>query len=102
MLQKKKLSNFKLKKLKFEKLSYLTLEANKLLSSQNFTLSEFAELVTESWMVKKSLANEVSNQHIDEIFKFSLQNGALGGKLLGAGAGGFLMFIIPKKKKRIY
>ena len=51
---KKKLSNFKLKKLKFEKLSYLTLEANKLLSSQNFTLSEFAELVTESWMVKKS------------------------------------------------
>ena len=97
---KKKLSNFKLKKLKFEKLSYLTLEANKLLSSQNFTLSEFAELVTESWMVKKSLANEVSNQHIDEIFKFSLQNGALGGKLLGAGAGGFLMFIIPKNKKK--
>ena len=51
-------------------------------------------------MVKKSLANEVSNQHIDEIFKFSLQNGALGGKLLGAGAGGFLMFIIPKIKKK--
>ena len=100
MLQKKKLSNFNLKKLKFEKLSYLTLEANKLLSSQNFTLSEFAELVTDSWMVKKSLANEVSNQNIDEIFKFSLQNGALGGKLLGAGAGGFLMFIMPKNKKK--
>ncbi len=97
---KKKLSNFNLKKLKFEKLSYLTLEANKLLSSQNFTLSEFAELVTDSWMVKKSLANEVSNQNIDEIFKFSLQNGALGGKLLGAGAGGFLMFIMQKNKKK--
>lgn len=97
---KKKLSNLHLKKLKFEKLNYLTVDAKKLLSSQNFKLKEFSELVTDSWMVKKSLANEVSNNKIDQIFQYSLQNGALGGKLLGAGAGGFLMFIIPKNKKK--
>tara|TARA_A100001011_G_scaffold400575_1_gene516397 strand:+ start:7786 stop:8769 length:984 start_codon:yes stop_codon:yes gene_type:complete len=97
---KKKLSNFKVKKIKFEKLNYLTLEADKLLSSKNFILKDFAKLVTESWMIKKSLANEVSNNYIDEIFEFSLKNGALGGKLLGAGAGGFLMFIISKNKKK--
>ena len=47
---------------------------------------------------KKGLSNKVSNDLIDEVLNIGLKNGAYGGKVLGAGGGGFLMFIAPKKK----
>ena len=55
-------------------------------------LPEFAKLLTEQWELKKRRTPGASNSTIDEWFELGLTNGALGGKLVGAGGGGFLMF----------
>lgn len=62
------------------------------------SLSEFGELLHKTWQSKKSLENGVSNRQIDEMYDLALQNGAWGGKLLGAGGGGFLLLFAPPEE----
>jgi D-glycero-alpha-D-manno-heptose-7-phosphate kinase len=62
-------------------------------------LKEFARLMNVHWLNKKKRSNNMSNQHINELYDFALANGALGGKLIGAGGGGFLMFYTEEKTK---
>jgi len=62
---------------------------------------EFGKLIDESWKIKKSLGTKITNSNIDEIYNIGLKNGAYGGKVLGAGGAGFIMFIIPEEKKEI-
>ena len=57
-------------------------------------------LLHEAWMEKKLLSNKVSNNYIDSIYNNGLKNGALGGKLLGAGGGGFILFYVKKNKQK--
>lgn len=57
-------------------------------------------LLHEAWMEKKLLSNKVSNNYIDAIYNNGLKNGALGGKLLGAGGGGFILFYVKKNKQK--
>ena len=71
-------------------------EAEKLILKNN--LDDFGKLLHESWKLKKSLNKVISNKKIDELYNYSLQNGALGGKILGAGGGGFLLLYVPKNK----
>jgi len=59
----------------------------------------FGELLAENWELKKKLDNNVSNPVIDKIYKRGISSGALGGKLLGAGAGGFILFYVKKDKQ---
>lgn len=54
-------------------------------------LRAFGELLHESWLAKRSLSSEVSNSEIDDVYQAALASGAVGGKLLGAGGGGFLL-----------
>ena len=63
-------------------------------------INDFGKLLHHTWMEKKELSKSISNHKIDELYKSSIQNGALGGKLLGAGGGGFLLIYINKKKKK--
>jgi len=62
-------------------------------------LREFARLMNVHWQNKKKRSNNMSNQHINELYDFAMANGALGGKLIGAGGGGFLMFYTEDKTK---
>jgi D-glycero-alpha-D-manno-heptose-7-phosphate kinase len=55
-------------------------------------LNAFGYLLNEAWQVKKSLEKTITNPHIDELYERAMQAGALGGKLLGAGSGGFVLF----------
>jgi D-glycero-alpha-D-manno-heptose-7-phosphate kinase len=55
-------------------------------------LTEFANLMNVHWENKKKRSNNMSKSAIDDAYKVARRNGALGGKLIGAGAGGFLMF----------
>jgi len=55
-------------------------------------LNAFGELLHEAWEIKKSLESSISNAEIDDLYERGLRAGALGGKLLGAGEGGFLLF----------
>lgn len=55
-------------------------------------LSRFAEILKTHWEYKKRRSNKMSNKQIDDIYLYALENGALGGKLIGAGGGGLLLF----------
>tara|TARA_Y100001970_G_scaffold269232_1_gene361418 strand:+ start:397 stop:1395 length:999 start_codon:yes stop_codon:yes gene_type:complete len=63
-------------------------------------ISNFGKLLNESWKIKKSLGKEISNEYINEIYDTAIECGAYGGKILGAGGAGFIMFIIPESKKQ--
>jgi D-glycero-alpha-D-manno-heptose-7-phosphate kinase len=60
-------------------------------------IDAFGEILDANWELKKKLAGGISNEKIDEWYKIGKKNGALGGKILGAGGGGFLLFYAPKK-----
>ncbi|WP_404421249.1 galactokinase [Nibricoccus sp. IMCC34717] len=62
-------------------------------------LEEFARLMDVHWQRKKARSTGMSNAHINEWYDHAMQNGALGGKLIGAGGGGFLMFYAGDKKR---
>lgn len=66
----------------------------------NDDIEGFIGLIDDSWRIKKKLNNKVSNEKIDKLYDKGIVNGALAGKLLGAGAGGyFLFFVDPSKRK---
>lgn len=60
---------------------------------------EFGRLLDQSWQLKKQLANRISNDTIDELYTAACRSGALGGKIAGAGAGGFLLLYCPPHKQ---
>ncbi|MBI4927346.1 MAG: kinase, partial [Anaerolineae bacterium] len=65
-------------------------------------ISDFGKLLHESWKIKRSLSGKISNSRIDEIYGTAYRAGALGGKILGAGGGGFmLIFARPKVQSYI-
>ncbi len=78
----------------------LTIEGEKLLKQGD--LNDFAKLLHESWLVKKSLSSSISNHYIDDIYNNAIKKGALGGKLLGAGGGGFLLLYVPYFKQKSF
>ena len=57
-------------------------------------IDDFGSLLHESWVYKRQLSKQVSNEVIDNYYKKAIQNGALGGKILGAGGGGFMIFYV--------
>ncbi len=59
----------------------------------------FASILSASWTEKKKMASKISNPMIDEVFEVALKNGAKGGKVSGAGGGGFIMFVVDPVKK---
>ena len=62
-------------------------------------ISSFGKILDEGWQLKKELASGIANPEIDEAYEIAMKNGALGGKLLGAGGGGFLLFYCEEEKQ---
>jgi D-glycero-alpha-D-manno-heptose-7-phosphate kinase len=63
------------------------------------SLSAFGELLDETWQEKRKLAASVSNPVIDTMYETACKAGALGGKVLGAGGGGFMLFFVPQENQ---
>ena len=65
-------------------------------------MESFGAILHQNWCLKQTLAKSVSNEEIDGYYSIARKNGALGGKLLGAGGGGFLLFVAdPESHRRI-
>jgi D-glycero-alpha-D-manno-heptose-7-phosphate kinase len=77
-------------------------EAEAILARSHGSLDEFGRLMHESWTIKRTLTQRITTSRIDEIYEAGLSAGALGGKLLGAGGGGFMLFFVsPERKKAL-
>jgi D-glycero-alpha-D-manno-heptose-7-phosphate kinase len=74
-------------------------EAEAIVRSTSRSLDEFGRLLHESWQIKRTLTRNITNASIDEIYEAGLSAGALGGKLLGAGGGGFMLFYVPPEHR---
>jgi len=76
-------------------------EAIKILNSDNGNIESFGHLLNESWKLKRTLSSRVSTAAIDDMYDAALKAGALGGKLCGAGGGGFMLLFVPPRKRRM-
>ena len=78
-------------------------EAEKILLSQKSNIDEIGELLNSYWTIKKKLSNTITLNYIEEIYDKAIKSGAIGGKLLGAGSGGFLLlYVNDKNKSKVY
>lgn len=87
------------KKRELDMMLQLVNEAESVVANPGRSLDEFGRLLHESWKLKRSLTQKISNASIDEIYEAGLSAGALGGKLLGAGGGGFMLFYVPPERR---
>ena len=81
-------------------------EGINILNNDMSNIADFGKLLHEAWKVKKGLTNSITTNKIDEIYRVALEAGAIGGKLLGAGGGGFMLFfavpeVQPLVKERL-
>ena len=75
-------------------------EAEEILVDKKRNLNDFGKLLDKSWKLKRSTGDKISTSEIDKIYDKAINAGALGGKLLGAGGGGFIVFYVPKSKQK--
>ncbi len=75
-------------------------ESEKQMCMPKFPSKEFGKLLHEQWQIKKKLSNKISNKKIDDLYDQAINHGAIGGKLLGAGNGGFILFYVEKNKRK--
>jgi len=90
------IQKIEINKNKIDKMKNLVDDAYKILT-QDIDLDEFGELLDYTWQLKKSLSDNISNDVIEDIYNRAKKAGAIGGKLLGAGGGGFVLFYVPKQ-----
>lgn len=76
-------------------------EAEKVLTQDTVNLNEFGRMLDHTWKIKRGITNKVSTAAIDECYDRAIKAGALGGKLLGAGGGGFLLFYVEEDKQTL-
>lgn len=104
-IAKSKIDNISQRKKELSRMKEMADEAISILQS-NGSLDEFGYLLDQGWQYKKSLSDKVSTAEIDQMYEAAREAGALGGKLLGAGGGGFMLFFVrpedqPRVRKRL-
>lgn len=87
------------KKVQLRQMYELVDEAEKVLTDKRADLDDFGRLLNVTWRLKRQTGAAVSTNSIDELYAKGIEAGALGGKLLGAGGGGFLVFYVQQEKQ---
>lgn len=98
-VQKDTMSNQNEKLAQLKEMLSLVDDAQSILESKHSDLNEFGRLLDHTWRLKRKTGNKISNNSIDLLYERGLKAGALGGKLLGAGGGGFLLFYVEPDKQ---
>ena len=91
--------NFRERKKNIKKIFSFVPQAMKILESKS-NLDQFGELLHETWMQKKAVHPIISNEKVETLYNIARKNGAIGGKLLGAGKSGFMLFYVNKSDKK--
>lgn len=93
-----KIENFKNRETELLRMKAMVDEAILLLQG-NGPIADFGRLLHESWQYKRTLSSKVTTPEVDAIFDIAMANGAIGGKLLGAGGGGFVLLVVPPERQ---
>ncbi len=96
---KKIIENMDNRKKELQTMHSMVAEALSILNNPKSDLNEFGRMLNETWQLKRTLSMDMSNKYIDRQYENALKNGALGGKLLGAGGAGFMLLFVPKEKQ---
>lgn len=96
----KQISNLKNREDSIHKMTEMVDEGVSILGNENRPLSELGVLLDESWQLKRDLAEGVTNPEIDAAYQAARDAGALGGKVLGAGGGGFMLFYVEPDRRQ--
>ena len=101
-IAKSQIDNFKNREIEHKLMREMVEEAIALLVGTHISIEEFGKLLDQSWKYKRTLSDQVSTPEIDHIYDEAMRAGAIGGKILGAGGGGFmLLFAKPEKHAAI-
>lgn len=105
-IAKEQISNIKDKGTELKLMHEMVAEGAAILANKKRKLDEFGKLLDESWKIKKSLSSKITNPHLNNLYETGIKAGAIGGKLLGAGGGGFILFFAkpedqPKIRKKL-
>ncbi len=101
-IAKSKIQNFNNREVELLHIRRMVDQALEILGDTNIPIEEFGKLLDESWQLKKNLSEKISSPEIDKIYSAARMAGAIGGKILGAGGGGFmLLFARPEKHAAI-
>ena len=101
-IEQSKIVNLKNRTVELSRMGEMVDEAIKLLQNPQTPISEFGRLLHQSWQYKRSLSDKVSTPEIDFLYEEAMSAGAIGGKILGAGGGGFLLlFVEPKRQQDV-
>ena len=95
--EQKRNMRFKNKFESLKKMVELVWELRDALYERDF--HKFGKILHKNWLLKKQLSSNISNSGIEQFYSKALKNGALGGKLLGAGSGGFLLFYCDERNQ---
>lgn len=94
-----KVSNIPNREIELREIQAMVNEGISILHSKSGSLTSFAELLHQGWLLKKRLASSVSNSHVNAIYDEAIKHGAMAGKLCGAGGGGFMFFMVPPHRQ---
>ena len=92
-IAKKQIKETPKKNKQLKRMFELVDEAQSILLNENTEIEEFGRLLHETWKLKRSLTDQITNPEIDQFYELALSAGASGGKLIGAGGGGFMVFV---------
>jgi len=101
-IAKSKIDNFKNREAELKRMGAMVDEAIGILQSPHTPIEDFGRLIDQSWRLKRGLSDKVSTPEIDRIYEQALEAGATGGKILGAGGGGFLLLSVrPEMQQQV-
>lgn len=97
-----KIKNIKNRFTELTRMREMVDEAIYILQNPSISIEKFGELLHQNWLYKRTLSDKVSNPEIDEFYTTAQKAGAIGGKILGAGGGGFLLlFVKPELQEKV-
>jgi D-glycero-alpha-D-manno-heptose-7-phosphate kinase len=99
-IQNNTVNSVKSAKKQLDEMMLLVDEAEKILLDKNRNIDEFGELLDITWKLKRGTGNKISSNQLDDIYQIAMDAGAKGGKLLGAGGGGFFLFYVTENNQK--